>query len=92
MTVAMYHSDGAEKVCLNTLLPGYISGLICAGMAGGYFAVLVAPVSEDRRCCSIFMDFPVSHPDFLQLCGITASSTMHAAIFHGGTLREVRDY
>jgi hypothetical protein len=54
-------------------------------MAGGYFAVLVASVSYNQRYGSIFMDLSASHPYFLQLCGITTSSTMHAAVFHDGS-------
>jgi hypothetical protein len=60
-------------------------------MAGGYFTLLVASVSENQCCCSIFMDLPVSHPYFVQLCGITASTAMHAAVFHDGMLFHLGD-
>jgi hypothetical protein len=84
MTVAMYRGDGAEKVCHSTSLMYILSNL--TAMAGGYFATLVASVSETWCCSSMLMGLSVSHPCFVQLCGITTSSTMCAAVFHGGML------
>jgi hypothetical protein len=60
-------------------------------MGGGYSAVLVASVSVNQYYCSMFMDLPVSHPYFMQLCGFTTSSTMHATVFHGGMLFDLDD-
>jgi hypothetical protein len=63
---------------------------ILAGMAGGYYAVLMASVSEHHGCSSMLMNC-VSHPYFLQLCRITTSSTTHGAVFYGGTLFDLDD-
>jgi hypothetical protein len=39
---------------------------------------------RNQSCSAMLMDVPVSHLCFMQLCGITSSSKIHAAVFHDG--------
>jgi hypothetical protein len=83
MTVATYEGDGAEEVCY-ILVSQYIFLLSYIGVAGRCHSAFAASVRDNPSCSAMLMDFAVSHPYFVQLCGFTPSSTMHVVVFHDG--------
>jgi hypothetical protein len=58
-------------------------------MAGGHYAILIASVRESVLLFNAH-GFSGSHPYFVQLCGLATSSTMHAAVFHDGTMFDLK--
>jgi hypothetical protein len=59
-------------------------------MARRYSAIFMASVSEQQYGYAMLMDLSISHPCFIQLCGIAKTPTMHAAVFHDGATQHLQ--